>query len=362
MDRQYLCSKINEAIAQFNFKGEYISHKPFGSGHINDTFCVQFTDIKYILQRINHEVFKNPEKVMENIVGVTNFLKKKGVLTLTIIKTKNNASFYRDDIGSYWRAYDFIDGASTYDTVEKIEHLTQSGIAFGNFQQQLSDYPAETLFETIPDFHNTPARFETLKKAVNDDIMGRANEVKPEIDFLMARESDVSIMTDMLQKGELPLRVTLNDTKLNNVMIDDITGEGICVIDLDTVMPGLAANDFGDAIRFGCNPVLEDETDLSKVIFNIEYYKAFTKGFMSACGNSLTENETATLPLGAKLMTLENGIRFLTDYLSGDTYFKIHREKQNLDRCRTQLELVKQMEEHMDILNQIITDSIKRTD
>lgn len=367
MDRAAYCAKIQEAIENIQFEGTYVEHMPYGSGHINDTFAVVFQQAdgsrrRYILQRMNHEIFKDPEALMENINNVTSFLRKKILEaggdpereTLNVVPAKDGKSFFKDSIGSYWRGYVFIEGATSYDKVEKPEHFYQSAVAFGNFQKLLADYPAATLHETIPDFHNTTVRFETFKKAVQDDVMGRAKDVQAEIDFAMAREEDASVLMNMLKKGELPLRVTHNDTKLNNIMIDDKTGKGICVIDLDTVMPGLALNDFGDSIRFGANPAAEDEKDLSKVWVDLSLFESFTKGFLEACGNSLTDNEIEMMPMGAKLMTFECGIRFLTDYLQGDTYFKVHREGHNLDRCRTQFKLVADMEEKWDQMKAIV--------
>lgn len=367
MDRAAYCAKIQEAIENIQFEGTYVEHMPYGSGHINDTFAAVFQQAdgsrrRYILQRMNHEIFKDPEALMENINNVTSFLRKKIVEaggdpereTLNVVPAKDGKSFFKDSIGSYWRGYVFIEGATSYDKVEKPEHFYQSAVAFGNFQKLLADYPAATLHETIPDFHNTTVRFETFKKAVQEDVMGRAKDVQAEIDFAMAREEDASVLMNMLKKGELPLRVTHNDTKLNNIMIDDKTGKGICVIDLDTVMPGLALNDFGDSIRFGANPAAEDEKDLSKVWMELSLFESFTRGFLEACGNSLTDNEINMMPMGAKLMTFECGIRFLTDYLQGDTYFKVHREGHNLDRCRTQFKLVADMEEKWDQMKAIV--------
>ena len=245
-----------------------------------------------------------------------------------------------DSQGDYWRAYKFIEGATSYDQVETPEDFYQSAVSFGNFQRLLADYPAETLHETIVGFHDTKARFATFKKAVEEDVCGRAASVQKEIDFVLAHEDVANVFGDMLANGELPLRVTHNDTKLNNIMIDDKTGKGICVIDLDTVMPGLAMNDFGDSIRFGASTAAEDEQDLSKVSCDMELFDVYAKGFIEGCGGKLTQKEIEMMPMGAKVMTFECGMRFLTDHLQGDTYFKIHRENHNLDRCRTQFKLV----------------------
>lgn len=343
---------LKEITMQFCLEGEVQSIEEYGNGHINATYLVQTTEKKYIFQKINTNIFKDVDSLMENINGVTAYLTKQikerggnpDRETLQVIPTREGKSYYRDGEGNCYRVYLFITEATSFDAVEKPEDFYASAVAFGNFQSLLADYPAETLHETIPDFHNTPKRFRDFLKAVKEDVCGRAACVQEEINFVLAHEADMSVLTDMLAKKELPLRVTHNDTKLNNVMIDDATGKGICVIDLDTVMPGLSVNDFGDSIRFGANTAVEDETDLSKVSLSLELYELYAKGFLEGCKGSLTENELRMLPMGAKTMTLECGMRFLTDYLSGDTYFRIHREHHNLDRCRTQFALVADME------------------
>ena len=368
MNREEMSSKIEEAINQFEFEGNLIDKRAYGSGHINDTFKLQF-DIgadkprQYILQRMNNEIFKDPVQLVGNISGVTSHLRKKIIEnggdpereTLNLIPTKNHKVYYQDSIGMYWRAYKYVEGAITFDIVEKPEHFYQSAVAFGNFQRLLADYPAHTLHETIVDFHHTPKRFRVFEKAVAEDVCGRAKDVKAEIDFIMARKDEVSTLVDMLAKGELPLRVTHNDTKLNNVMIDIKTEKGLCVIDLDTVMPGLAVNDFGDSIRFGASTGEEDEPDLSKVWLNLELFDSYAKGFIKATGGSLTKAELDMMPTGAKMMTFECGMRFLTDHLQGDHYFRIHRENHNLDRARTQLKLVADMEAKWNDMQAIIT-------
>lgn len=357
MDRTTSCSKVDEAIANIQFNGELVEKKLFGSGHINDTFLATFRQEdghthKCILQRMNHKVFQKPDELMENIWSITEYLKRKIIEqggdpqreTLSVIPTKDGKSYYRDSIGCYWRGFQFIEDAVSFDRVEKPEQFYQSAVAFGRFQNMLADYPAETLHETIPNFHNTPARLDALKEAVKIDVVGRVKDVREELDFIYKRRIDARVLMDMLERGELPLRVTHNDTKLNNVMIDNVTGKSLCVVDLDTVMPGLALNDYGDSIRFGACTAAEDEPDLSKVWLDLNLFESYTKGFLDACGDSLTEKELDMLPMGAKIMTLECGIRFLTDYIQGDTYFKIHREHHNLERCRTQLKLVADME------------------
>ncbi len=366
MTREEYCARIPEAIEGLDFQGNYVSHERYGNGHINDTFVVYFDQgdkkVRYILQRMNHEIFKNPEQLMSNICKVTEFLKecirkRNGDIdreTLNVIYAKTGEPYFVDSIGSYWRGYKFIENSICYEKVQKPEDFYEGAVAFGRFQKLLEDFDASTLYETIADFHNTPVRYEAFQDAVAKDVMGRVKDVKPEIDFLMARENDMKVCMELLKKGELPLRVTHNDTKLNNIMMDKDTGRGICVIDLDTVMPGLAINDFGDSIRFGANTALEDETDLAKVSLSLELFELYTRGYLEGCEGSLSNKEIQMLPMGAKLMTLECGMRFLTDYLQGDTYFRIHREGHNLDRCRTQLALVADMERKWDAMAEIV--------
>lgn len=355
--------QAREAVRHFELEGTTGKIRPFGSGHINDTFLVE-GEKNAVLQRMNRSIFTNPEEVMENIVGVTEFLKKKiaenggDVMreTLTVIPARDGKSYYRDSQGEYWRMYYLIENAISYDRVERDEDFYESALSFGNFQQLLADYPAETLHETIPGFHDTKARYEVFLKAVEEDVLGRAKNAAEEIEFFRARKETACVLGDMLAAGKMPLRVTHNDTKLNNIMIDEDTRKGICVIDLDTVMPGLAVNDFGDAIRFGASTGEEDEQDLSKVSCDLRLFRIYTEGFLKGCSGNLTDMEVAMLPMGAKVMTYENGIRFLTDYLKGDVYFKIHREGHNLDRCRTQMKLVADMEEKWEQMEEIVKE------
>lgn len=352
---------------QFQLEGEMISCEPYGEGHINLTFLLVTDKAKYILQRINNSVFKCPEGLMKNIAGVTGYLRdiiiKNGGdplrETLTLIPTTDGKDYYNDGEGNYFRVYVFIDGAQTYQIVEKKEDFYNAAAAFGKFQNLLADYPAKELFETIVNFHHTPKRFENLKKAIAEDKMGRLKEVEKEVEYALSWLPKASAITDALESGEIPTRVTHNDTKLNNVMIDDETGKGICVIDLDTVMPGSMLYDFGDSIRFGTNPAAEDEPDLSKVNMDMELFEAYTDGFLSELKNSITKKEAELLPMSAIIMTLECGIRFLTDYLEGDTYFRIHYEKQNLNRTRTQLKLVSDMDKNYDDMMKIVEKYMK---
>lgn len=360
---QALWDGRQEALNAFKFASKAKTSFRYGSGHINDTFVVNLVDgSRVILQRINTNIFREPEALMQNIVSVTEFLRDKIVAlggnpereTLNVIKTKDDKNFFVDSFGGYWRSYIFIENATSYDRVKNKEQFYQSAVFFGAFQGLLADFPAETLSETIKDFHNTLVRFNTFEKAVKEDVCNRAKLVKEEIEFFLSRKEIAQKMGDFINNKTLPLRVTHNDTKLNNIMIDDATNEGICVIDLDTVMPGFAMNDFGDSIRFGASTASEDEKDLSKVNLDVELFELYTKGFLQGCGGRLTKQEVLELPFGAKCMTFECGMRFLTDYLQGDVYFKTHREGQNLDRARTQIKLVKEMEEKQELLDSIV--------
>ena len=358
---------IMEVVEHFCFQGTYKEKKPWGNGHINDTYLVTFDadpgiQKRYILQRMNKSIFKNPEQLMENITSVTGFLREKikenggdpDRETLHVITTKDGSSYYVDSEGEYWRAYNFIEDAVSYDLVEKPEDFYESALTFGRFQRLLADYPAETLHETIPGFHDTRARFEAFKKAVEEDVCHRADSVRDEIRFVLDREELAGYFGDLLKRGEIGLRVTHNDTKLNNVLMDKKTGKGVCVIDLDTVMPGLAMNDFGDSIRFGASTALEDEKDLDQVWCDMQLFEEYTQGFIEGCGGKLTPKEIELLPMGAKLMTYECGMRFLMDYLQGDVYFKIHRPEHNLDRARTQFKLVSDMENKWQTMENIV--------
>ena len=354
-------------LAAYAFAGEVVGTARFGQGHINDTFCVYTQTaegdcVRYILQRMSAAAFKHPDQLMQNIVGVTDYLRdlieKNGGdaarETMTVLRTKNGAAYFTDSEGGAWRVYPFVENTLCLQKAETPELFYASAKAFGNFQRMLKDYPADTLFETIEKFHDTENRLANFEKALAADKLGRAKDCAPEIAFVKAHAADCSVALEALRAGRLPLRVTHNDTKLNNILIDKDTGEGICVIDLDTVMPGLSINDFGDSIRFGANHSAEDERDLSKVNFDLPLFDIYTKGFLEGAAGTLTDAEKEYLPWGAKLMTLECGIRFLTDYLEGDTYFKIHRDGQNLDRCRTQFKLVRDMEARWDEMAAVV--------
>lgn len=356
-----------EIVPKFAIEGTLTEAVPYGSGHINDTVRLTCAlenggQKRYILQRMNDGIFKNPVELMENVMNVTSFLRKKIVErggdpereTLNVIRTVDGDNFLKDEDGDFWRMYIFIENATSFDMVRTPEDFYNSAVSFGNFQLLLQDYPAATLHETIPNFHNTVSRFADFKKAVEEDVCGRAKEVQDEIRFVMEREADTHVICDALANGEIPLRVTHNDTKLNNIMIDNETGKGICVIDLDTVMPGSALYDYGDSIRFGASTGAEDEKNLELINCDMGLFEIYTKGYVEGCGGSLSEKEIRMLPMGAKLMTLECGMRFLADYLQGDVYFKIHRPEHNLDRARTQFKLVADMEKKWDEMAGIV--------
>ncbi len=359
--------EIDQVIAQFKTKGRLAEKIPYGNGHINDTFLVTYEmpeggTRRYILQKMNHSIFKEPVQLMENVVNVTEYLRKVIISqggdpdreTLNVVKTGSDSSYYQDVQGNYWRMFLFVEHTVCLEKVESEKDFYDSGVAFGNFQRMLADYPANTLNETIPNFHNTPSRFRDFQRAVQEDKMKRAAMVKEEIAFALAREKDTCILVDLLKEGKLPLRVTHNDTKLNNILFDADSKKAVCIIDLDTVMPGLSHYDFGDSIRFGASTGAEDEKDLDKIKIDLGLFEAFTKGYLEGCKGSLTAKEIEMLPMGAKLMTYECGIRFLADYLEGDVYFKIHREGHNLDRARTQFKLVKDMEDKWDEMMAIV--------
>ena len=349
---------MDQIYSQFRLDGRVIHCTRTGGGHINRTYLVVTARPHlYILQWINGAIFKNLTGLMSNVVAVTDYLRARvndPRRALKLVPTLSGEPYLLTEEGDCWRVYEYITDSVCLDAAESAEDLRQSGVAFGMFQNQLADFPAATLVETIPHFHDTPDRYRIFREAIAEDRAGRLASVQADVDRYLAYEKDADILHALLRKGEIPLRVTHNDTKLTNVMLDEATREPLCVIDLDTVMPGLAAHDYGDAIRFGASTAAEDEPDLSKVEMSLEMYEAFTEGFLSACGDRLTDTEINTLPWGAKLMTLECGVRFLTDYLNGDVYFATHRPDQNLDRARTQLKLVEDMEKKWDEMNAII--------
>ncbi len=349
---------ISAIANQFCFTGSLETAAPYGLGHINDTFQLLFRqpdgpERRYILQRINQFVFKNPEALMENIERVTRHLRKKILSaggdplreTLNLVPARDQRTFYRDAQGEYWRAFLFIEGARTYESAENPEHIYQVARAFGNFQHMLADFPAAQLHETIPSFHDTPRRFLAFQEAVAKDSYGRVAAVRDEIRFLEQRKTDTHVLVDGIARGNLPIRVTHNDTKFNNVMIDDRTGLAVCILDLDTVMPGLALFDFGDAVRSGAALAAEDEPDSTKAGISLKIFDHLVHGYLDAARHFLTPAELDFLAFSARLITLEQAIRFLTDYLNGDIYYKVHRSGHNLDRARTQIAMLRDMED-----------------
>lgn len=349
-------------VRAFKVKGDPISCKPFGNGHINDTLKIK-TDAgaEYVLQRINKHVFKNPAQLMENLTAVTKYLRareKDDRMALHFIRTHYNQYFFVDDHGDYWRMYDFV-GGFCLDMPETNDDFYQSALAFGHFQSMLADFPAETLHETIPEFHNTIDRYRQFKEVLAKDPCGRLSGVRNEVRFLLDREELGGTLQRMRESGELPLRVTHNDTKLNNVLLDRQTRQALCVLDLDTVMPGLSLYDYGDSIRFGAATAEEDEWDLDKMTLDLEKFEIYTKGYLEACP-TLTDKEVEMMPMGALIMTLEVGLRFLTDYIDGDNYFKTAYADHNLVRAKTQLKLVADMQSKWDEMNRIVAEVAKK--
>lgn len=362
----YSQAEVAAILDHFQLPGRLVEVAPYGSGHIHDTYASVFQagngPVRFIHQRINHFVFTEPEKVMANIERVTCFARERiqanggdpNRETLTLLPAEDGRSFYLAPNGDYWRSYIFITGARTYEQVEDLRHVYSAARAFGQFQRLLSDLPGERLHETIPNFHHTRKRFDAFLASLERDPHHRARLVRPEIAFVLAREAETSVIVDLLASGALPERVTHNDTKLDNVMIDPATGEGVCIIDLDTVMPGSALYDFGDAVRIGASSAAEDERNLDKVGVDLVMFDRLAHGYLDAVRDFLTPTEIDLLQFSAELITLECGMRFLSDYLNGDVYFKIHRPDQNLDRCRTQFKMVAEMERQRNEMQAIV--------
>ena len=361
-----------QVTGHFCFRGTLVDVEPIHSGHINDSYAAVFRAPgealhRYLLQRINHHVFRSPERLMQNIEGITEHVRSKVLAAggdpdreaLTLVRTREGGVLHRTLNGEYWRAALYIEGAQTYDEARSAGQVYSAARAFGRFQKMVSDYPVEDLHETIPDFHHTPRRLEALLAAVRRDAQNRAHRAQAEIGFVEERAAETAVLVEAMEAGILPLRVTHNDTKFNNVMIDDATGEAVCIIDLDTVMPGLSVYDFGDAVRSGANSAAEDERDLSRAGFDLEVFADLAAGYLDAAGEFLTAPEIDYLPVSSRLMTLECGIRFLTDYLEGDRYFRIQRPDQNLDRCRTQFKMVGDMEEKTGAMEAIVAQAAR---
>lgn len=353
---QYLLPET--AATHFRLDGTPVSCRAFGSGHINSTFQIK-TDAEktYILQRINQYVFTDPKAVMENVGAVTEYLRKRvddPSETLHFLRSDTDTFYYIDEQGEFWRCYEFADGLCL-EAPESERDFYESAIAFGRFQELLKDFPAETLHESIPLFHNTVNRYRLFKEALKKNASGRADTVAAEIAFILEREQEAGTICALLDSGELPLRVTHNDTKLNNVLLDRKTRKALCVLDLDTVMPGSSLYDYGDSIRFGAATAAEDEPKTEKMGIDLNLFRVYTAGYLTACPG-LTEKEKELMPLGAKIMTLEVGVRFLTDYLDGDLYFKTAYPEHNLVRARTQLKLVADMEAHWEEMQRIVAE------
>ena len=351
-----------ELLKKFDLEGEVISCERYGFGHINETYLV-VTDVKhrYIAQKISTRAFKDVPGLMNNIYLVTQHLRERTdepYGAMTVIKTLDGNIFQQMG-DAFWRVYDFVEGSVALQAPRNTQDFYESAIAFGDFQTKLADFPVEKLVETIPNFHNTVDRYRIFKETLAKDPCGRAKDVQEEIAFVLSKEEEMSTLQRMRESGELPTRVTHNDTKLNNVLLREDNYKPLCVIDLDTVMPGLSLYDFGDSIRFGAATAAEDEKDLDKVTMSLDMFRIFTKGFLTAC-TTLTDRELEMMPMGAKTMTMECGVRFLTDYLDGDHYFAVHREGHNLDRCRTQFKLVRDMETKWDAMHQIVKEESGR--
>lgn len=363
---------IEDILSAYGIENGISRWNMIHNGHINRTYKIEFVKdekiVKWLLQQINTDVFKNPSELMDNVMRVTEFLKNKIISdggdpereTLTVYSTVDNKNYYVDKNGKYWRMYNYVDNAFSYNSIENDELFYRAGASFGKFQSQLADFPIDLLYETIPDFHDTYKRLMNLKTAVKNNYSGRADKVQSEIEFAYSRENDTKIIVDLINDGVIPLRVTHNDTKLNNIMFDSETNNPICVVDLDTVMPGSALYDFGDAIRFGASTAAEDEKDLSKVSMDLGLFEKYVNGYLSTAGKSLTKDEIEYLPFSVKLLTLECGMRFLTDYIDGDVYFGTAYPEHNLDRCHTQFKLVEDIENKMNDMIRITREAYKK--
>ena len=361
-------AEILRIAKRFGITDPIVETEHVTNGHINLTYLVTFGSKRYIVQKINRYVFGNPEAVMNNIDCVTHFLRKKiredggdpERETLRFLRDENGKNYIVNDDGSFWRISVYIDGTTAYNSVEDIRMLYNAGVSFGLFQKRLADFPMDKITETIEDFHNTPKRIDVLFDTIKKDPCNRVNSVKDEIEFFVSRRTKAGKIVRLQQEGQIPLRVTHNDTQYNNILIDKKTYEAVCVIDLDTVMPGISCYDFGDAIRFAASTAAEDETDLDKVSLNMDYFRAFTEGFIGGSQGFFTDKEIECMALGAINITIELAARFLTDYLCGDLYFKTSRENHNLDRARNQIKLVCDMENKYNEMQSIVFKNYKK--
>jgi hypothetical protein len=364
-------SDLSAIVEHFDLPGEPVAIAPVVTGHINDTYVLTVMDrgkaVRYVLQRINRHVFKDPQQVMENIVRVTEHIRARVAKTdpelsrrqLRVVPAQGTCGCHHDPRGEFWRMYNFIENAITYDTPESPELAREAARMFGWFQSLLTDLPGPALHETIPGFHDTPRRFERFEEVLRADVRNRAKSAGPEIDFLFENAAICRVLSDLVAGGEIPVRIAHYDTKINNVMLDRDTGKGVCVIDLDTVMPGLSIHDFGDLVRTAACPAAEDERDLSKVVVEVPLFETLARGFAQETGRFLTPAEKSHLTFGGKIITFEQMIRFLTDYLAGDVYYKVHREDHNLDRARTQMKLVRSIIEQEETLNRLVEEAFQ---
>ena len=350
--------KIEQILAHYDFGAPVISCEQFGVGHINWTYRVETkAGGLFVLQRINTYVFRDPVGLMRNIELITDFMRKKEPdprKVLELVPTIDGQTFIVTDNDEYWRVYVFVKDCICFDQAETPEIFRDTGSAFGQFQNLLADFPVESLIETIPDFHNTVARFRALETAIAKDEKKRAAGAQREIDYVLSQKPFASFLIDKVASGEIPLRVTHNDTKINNVLFDRVTNKPLCVVDLDTTMPGTAAMDFGDSIRYAGNNAAEDEPDLEKVFLRMDLFRAYAEGFCGAARENLNRNELVICPEASKLVTLEIGVRFLTDYLEGDVYFHTAYAEHNLTRARVQFALARDMDAKMDEMKSVI--------
>ncbi len=361
-------SEYSSILQQFPFDGSFIKLDTIDEGHINTTLKAEFSGAKYIIQKINTVVFTKPDELMSNIFAATEYIKHnlsaQGIdpsrRTLNFLKTNDGKMYYRDDDGNCWRSYVYIDNCYTLSENCSAEEIFEAARAFGEFQNMLSGFDGSKLYESIENFHNTPVRFKAFLEAVEKDPVGRVKDVAEEIEFFKARENETGIVTGLLARGGLPVRVTHNDTKINNILFDKDTKKAICIIDLDTIMPGSSLYDFGDSVRSGAGTAKEDEVDFEKMTLNLDIYTAYVNGYLEGTAGSLTDKEIELLPFSSKLLTYETGIRFLTDYINGDVYFRTTHPTHNLERAHTQMQLVKDIENKFEQMKEITASAAGR--